>query len=132
MLDADLVLLARQRREAGGLFRERLEIGDQVLAVLLVSDTGEGHLVTGHGRARIEKIFHQLLFGPHPTLRTGLLVRGRVIEALDGARVAPDDAVEDRADLVLRFLTYIMAGAAALEDFRTILDILCGDHVRIE
>src|SRR5690606_20922276 len=81
-----------------GLLGGFLEIGDDVLPVLFFPQAGEDHLVAGDVLARVlEPVIHRLLIPDD----IGALQRVRVVESLGRTRLAAEDSMERRADLVL-------------------------------
>src|SRR5208282_5508178 len=82
----------RQRLRAVAL---AVEVGDEVGALLLVLDAGEGHLGAGCGLLRPVEPFVELVEAP---VAADLLDRVRILEARTARHLVADDAVEVGAD----------------------------------
>src|SRR5690606_26639339 len=100
----------RQSRKI--LVRKLLEVGDDVLAIIVVLQTSERHLVLRYELPGILEVLRQGFFVPHQTLFACLLHGGGVVEALGGRGVPPDDAIELRPDGILGVIADLMAGTA--------------------
>ena len=74
---------------------------------LLVLQSGIDHLGAGNFRARILDVFGEGRLVPGDA---GILVGVGVVVALDGAGLASEQSVQQRADAVLRGLADLMAG----------------------
>ena len=103
------------------LLGQGAEVGDEVSALLLLLDAGEGHLGAGHELLGVLEVHVEHLGGPgHAGLEVGLGVG----EALDGAGLAADDAEQVGADSVSSALGGGVAlGSAALEQLLSLGDV---------
>ena len=91
---------------------ELREVGPQVVGFGLVLDAGEDHLGAGNFRLRVLDVVEEHVLAPGDA---GVLVGLRVAVALDRARLAAFEPVEQRAHLVLGVFAYRVAGQAFLE-----------------
>src|SRR5580704_3342121 len=85
---------------------ERMQIGDQVFNPLLVLDPGEDHFGAGDFGLRVLDICGERRLVPSDT---GVLVRIRIDVAFDRARLASEQAVEDRTNGIFRVIAGLMA-----------------------
>jgi len=98
-----------------------LEVGDEVLAVLLLLETAEGHLGAGDVLLGVLEVGEQSVFLPGDAL---LLVGVGVGVAVDGAGLAAEETVQGRADLVgTASLDGVALSATGLEEGRTLLSV---------
>jgi hypothetical protein len=103
------------------LFGGLLEVGDEVVPVLLLLETAKGHLGAGNVLLGVLEVLEEGLLVP---LNALLLVGVGVGVAGDGASVAAEKAVERGADLVALALTKGVAlGATGLEEVGTLLGV---------
>src|SRR5687767_13680748 len=86
-----------------------LEEGDEVVDALLVLQPGIDHLGARDLGLRVLDVLAEGGLVPGDA---GVLVGRGVAVPLDGARLAPEQAVEDRADRVLGGLADLVAGPA--------------------
>jgi len=99
-----------------------LEVGDDVVAVLLFLEAGEHHLSAGDVLGGVGEVGVEVLLAPHDS---GALVGVGVIEALGLSRQAAEEAVQVRALLVRSSSLHGVAlGALLLEQ----LSSLGGGH----
>ncbi len=88
---------------------ELLEIGEQVVDLVLVLDAGEDHLGAGDLRLRVLDVLLERRLVPGDAR---VLVRLGVVVALDRAGVPADQAVQNGADGVLGGFADLVAGPA--------------------
>ena len=111
---------ARGTRRLFGLL---LEEGDQVVAVLRLLETTEGHLGAGNVLLGVLEVLEEGVLVPGDAL---LLVGVGVGVALDLASLAAEKTVKHGADLVaLTLLQGVALSAAGLEEVGTLLGIAC-------
>src|SRR5262245_35693234 len=91
---------------------ELLEIGPQVVGLGLAPQPDEHHLGAGDLGLRVLDV---VLEGRLVPGEAGALVGARIAVAVDGARLAPVERIERRADLVLGPFADRVAGDALLE-----------------
>lgn len=107
------------------LFGLLVEEGDEVVAVLGLLETTEGHLGAGDVLLGVLKVLEEGVLLPGDAL---LLVGVGVGVALDLAGLAAEEAVEHGADLVaLTLLQGVALRAAGLEEVGTLLSIACDE-----
>lgn len=100
---------------------------NEVVPVLLLLETTEGHLGTGNVLLGVLEVLEEGLVVPGDAL---LLVGVGVGVAVDGASLAAEEAVEGRADLVAAvLLDGVALGATRLEEVGTLLEITCDTAV---
>jgi hypothetical protein len=105
----------------GGL----LEVGNQVIPVLLLLQATEGHLGAGNVLLGVLEVGEEGLLVPGDAL---LLVGVGVGVALDGTGLAAEETVQSRADLVAAvLLDGVALRAAGLEEAGTLLSISACD-----
>jgi hypothetical protein len=96
---------------------------NQVVPVLLLLETAEGHLGAGDVLLGVLEVREQGVVVPLDAL---LLVGVGVRVALDGARLAAEETVQGRADLVAAAgLDGVALGATGLEEVGTLLSVSC-------
>jgi len=101
----------------------RENIRDEVVPVLLLLETTEGHLGTGDELLGVLKVVEEGLLVPGDAL---LLVGIGVGVALNGAGLAAEKAVESGADLVAAAsLEGVALSATGLEEVGTLLSVSC-------
>lgn len=94
---------------------------DEVVSVLLLLETTEGHLGAGNVLLGVLEVLEQGVLLPSNTL--GLVGVG-VRETVDLARLAAEETVQSRADLVaLTLLQGVALSATGLEETGTLLGI---------
>ena len=91
---------------------ELLEIAPEVGDFLFVLDADKRHLGARDPRHRVDDVILEAGLAPGDL---GLLVGLAVVVTVDGAGLAPVEAVQDRTDLVLGVLADRMAGQAFAE-----------------
>jgi hypothetical protein len=107
--------------EIDRLFGGLLEVGDEVVPVLLLLETAEGHLGAGNVLLGVLEVLEEGLLVP---LNALLLVGVGVGVAGDGTSVAAEKTVKRGADLVTLTLTKGVAlGATGLEEVGTLLGV---------
>jgi len=107
------------------LFGLVLEEGDEVVAVLGLLETTEGHLGARDVLLGVLEVLEQCVLVPGDAL---LLVGVGVRVAVDLAGLAAEEAVEHGADLVaLALLQGVALSAAGLEEVGTLLSIACNE-----
>jgi hypothetical protein len=105
------------------LFGLLVEEGDEVVAVLGLLETTEGHLGAGNVLLGVLEVLEEGVLVPGDAL---LLVGVGVGVALDLTGLAAEEAVEHGADLVaLTLLQGVALRAAGLEEVGTLLSIAC-------
>ena len=96
-------------------------VRDEVVPVLILLETAERHLGAGDELLGVLQVIEEGVLGPGDAL---LLVGVGVGEAVDGARLAAEEAVERRADLVAAaLLEGVALCAAGLEEVGTFLGV---------
>src|SRR6516164_4265632 len=103
--------LARPRRLFGKLF----QVSDDVLAILLILQSGEHHFPFVDDRLGVFQVFVEVLFVPDEALRGQRLEVAGIGIGLQAASLAPDDIVERRSDLDLGAFSYVMTDLALLK-----------------
>src|SRR6516164_3661152 len=91
-----------------------MQIGDQVLDLLLVLDARKGHLGSRNLRLRILDVLGKRRFVPGDP---GRLVGLRIVEAFDRAGLAANQAVQCRTNRILGVVADLMAGLATAKTF---------------
>jgi hypothetical protein len=105
------------------LFGRVLEVGNQVVPVLLLLETAEGHLGAGDVFLGVLEVLEEGLVLPGDAL---LLVGVGVGVAVDGTGLAAEEAVESGTDLVAAvLLDGVALCAARLEQVGTLLSVTC-------
>lgn len=100
---------------------ERPNVRDEVVPVLVLLETAERHLGAGDELFGVLEVVEEGVLGPGDAL---LLVGVGVGEAVDGARLAAEEAVERGADLVAAaLLEGVALCAAGLEEVGTLLGV---------
>jgi len=98
-----------------------LEVGNQVLAVLLLLETTKGHLGAGNVLLGVLEVSKEGVLLPGDALA---LVGVGVGVALDGAGLATKKTVQSRADLVgTALLDGVALSTAGLEEVGTLLSV---------
>src|SRR6185295_19332886 len=102
---------------------EEKNIRDEVVPVLVLLETAKGHLGAGDVLLGVLEVVKQRRLVPGDAL---LLVRVRVGEAVDRARLAPKQAVQRRPDLVAAArLERVALCAPRLEQVRALFGVSC-------
>src|SRR6266436_9701570 len=92
---------------------ELFEIGDDVVNLLRIFQAWKSHFGTGYLGLRILDVFAESCFIPSDS---GILVRGRIAEALNRSGLSPEEPVEHRADCVLCVLPNLVTRLALDEN----------------
>lgn len=96
---------------------------NQVIPVLLLLETAEGHLGARDVLLGVLEVREEGVMFPHDAL---LLVGISVGVAVDGARLAAEEAVQSGTDLVAAAaLDGVALGATGLEEVGTLLSVSC-------
>jgi hypothetical protein len=107
-------LLVSAANLSGGL----LEVGDEVLALALLLETGEDHLGALDVLGRVDEVLHESILAP---VDASGLVGGRVGKVRDGTGGTAEETVQVGALLVALTLTDSVAlRALGLEDLGTL------------
>jgi hypothetical protein len=119
----------RYNGSGGCLGSGLLEVGNQVVPVLLLLETAEGHLGAGDVLLGVLEVGEEGVVLPGDAL---LLVGVGVGVAVDGTGLAAEEAVQGRADLVAAvLLDGVALGATGLEEVGTLLSVSCDDVLEI-
>src|SRR5258705_8870928 len=92
---------------------ELFEIGDDIVNLLGVFQAWKSHFGTGYLGLRILDVFAESCFIPSDS---GILVRGRIAEALNRSGLSPEEPVEHRANCVLCVLPNLVTRLALDEN----------------
>src|SRR3979490_3083202 len=92
---------------------ELFEIGDDIVNLLRIFQAWKSHLGTGYLGLRILDVFAEGCFIPGDS---GILVRGRIAEALNRSSLSPEEPVEHRAACVLCVLPDLVTRLALDEN----------------
>lgn len=109
--------------DSRSLLRVVTQPGDQVVPVLGLLQTTEGHLGARNVFLGVLEVFEQRVLVPRDAL---LLVGICVGVALDGTSLAAEETVQVRADLVaFRLDDSVALSASRLEEVGTLLRVTC-------
>src|SRR5207237_4904678 len=92
---------------------ELFEIGDDIVNLLRVFQTGKSHFGTGYLGLRILDVFAESRFIPGDS---GILVRGRIAVAFDHPGLSPEQPVKHRANGLLCVLPNLVTRLALDEN----------------
>src|SRR3981081_2370471 len=117
-----LAPLRRLREPCSGRYNPRLlfsrrvelfEIGDDIVNLLRIFQAWKSHFGTGYLGLRILDVFAESCFIPSDS---GILVRGRIAEALNHPSLSPEEPVEHGANCVLGVLPDLVTRLALDEN----------------
>jgi len=107
-----------------GLCGRALEVGNEIIAILILLETRKGHLRTRNVLFGVFEVLEQSLLVPRHAL---VDVRGSVREALGLSSLATEHAVKIRANLVWATRLESMAlCTASFEETGTLGGVTCG------
>ena len=104
------------------LFTERLQIGDDIGAVLWIGNSRKGHLAPRDDGLRVLKISIEVLFRPAEPALAQLADVVRVVVSFGSTGTSANYFVEYRPHRMLRPVANEVTCSALLEDIGTVLD----------